>query len=114
MIRTTFIRLLLSLLLLGSQQIASTHALSHSGVARDVSTANALHDDNPDTLSSAFAQEQICTQCLAFSQLAGPLASQAPAFVVPDSGRAVLGATNAVPACARTVCVFQSRAPPLV
>jgi hypothetical protein len=112
MTRTTIVRLLLSLLLLVSQQMATSHALLHWGGALDI-TASALHQERAGDLSSAFAQDQTCTQCLAFAQLAGPLGSQAPAFVVPDSGRGAGIATNDAAACARTICVFQSRAPPL-
>lgn len=110
--RQVFFRVLLSLLLLLSQQMASAHALSHlAGKIGDVQQLHLAAGDDGD-LSSAAALDQGCNQCLGFAQLAGPLASTYRAFVASDAA-AVMVAARAVQAiCARTVCVFQSRAPP--
>jgi hypothetical protein len=109
--RQIFVRVLLSLLLLLSQQMASAHALSH--LAGQIDGVRQLHQDaGDDDLSSAFALDQSCNQCLGFAQLTTPFASTSRAFAAPDGG-AVLFAARAVQAiCARTVCVFQPRAPP--
>ncbi len=109
--RQIFVRVLLSLLLLLSQQMASAHALSH--LAGQMGGVQQLHQDaGEDDLSSAFALDQSCKQCLGFAQLVTPLGSTGLTFAVPDT-REVLAAARAVQAnCARTVCVFQSRAPP--
>jgi hypothetical protein len=109
--RQVFFRVVLSLLLLLSQQMASAHALSHlAGKIGDVQQLHIAADDGE--ASSAAALDQGCNQCLGFAQLAGPLASTYRAFVAGDAA-AVMVAARAVQAiCARTVCVFQSRAPP--
>ena len=109
--RQLFFRVLLSLLLLLSQQMASAHALSH--LAGKIGDVQQLHlSAGDEDVSAAAALDQGCNQCLGFAQLAGPLASTYRAFVAGDAA-AVMVAARAVQAiCARTVCVFQSRAPP--
>ena len=107
MTRQAFVRILLSLLLLITQQMAASHAMSHWGARATVHLA----DDGSD-LSRAFALDQGCDHCLAFAQLAGPLVSSARFFAPPAMvARASAGAAS-LPAGARTVCAFRSRAPP--
>lgn len=112
MMRRCLVHVLLSLLLLASQQMAFAHALTHwtgqlpAGVARvDVPAGDS-------DLSSSLALDQSCSQCLAFAQLAPAMGSTQPAFAPPDlrAGRIALDAASA--ATPRTVCVFHSRAPP--
>ncbi len=109
MSRQAFVRVLLSLLLLVSQQLAVSHAMSHVGSM----LAAAAHDDGDNSaLAKAIALEQSCHQCLAFAQLAGPLGSSPRSFAALDlvDVARIEGSTDL--RCARTVCVFQPRAPP--
>lgn len=109
MTRQAFIRVLLSLLLLISQHMATSHALSHwTGTLGGVA---AVHDTGDD-LSSAFAQDQTCNQCLAFAQLAGPIGSTVRAFAAPELLSAAIVHAEAVLAVSRIILGFQSRAPP--
>jgi hypothetical protein len=94
--RRSIIRLLLSLVLLLSQQMAMAHAVSHW--------------TGPDGKLTV-AAEQDCLQCLALEQLDVPLLSHAAPWA--PSGAAV----TALPSLdlffiGRTTCVFLSRAPP--
>ncbi len=110
MTRQFFVRILLSLLLLMSQQMAAAHALAHAGAGLLGGSA-LVHDDASD-LSSAFAQDPTCGQCLAFAQLASGLGNTPRAFAPLERlARANLSA-DAQAACARTVCASQARAPP--
>lgn len=113
--RQAIVRVLLSLLLLMSQQMALAHSVTH--------WAGSLHDSGPlhlaqqqvdsdGDLSAAIAQDQACQQCLAFAQLVAPLASALRSCAAADTATAALAATLTQAACARTVCVFHSRAPP--
>ena len=119
MTRQAFIRVLLSLLLLISQHMATAHALSHWTGTLDGAASASAHGmakqvvaDNSDDLSSLFAQDQTCNQCLAFAQLAGPIGSSARTFVAPELlSQAVIGA-DTVAAVFRILLAFQSRAPP--
>lgn len=125
--RLSLFRLLLSLLLLLSQQMAMSHAMAHAmahldsgaggvgqvgkvGAAAVQVVAQAGRDAN--AVAKALAKDQTCNQCLAFAQLAAPMAAAVRAFVPGDPAAVARAAAGARPACARTVCVFHSRAPP--
>ena len=110
MSRQIFTRVLLSLLLLLSQQMASAHALSHLAGKIDGTVQLSQLDDGD--LSSAFAQDQTCNQCLVFAQMATPLAASTPTFALGDATDVLARTRSFIAPCARTVCVFQSRAPP--
>jgi hypothetical protein len=105
---------MLSLLLLMSQQMAMSHAVTHWAGSRHApaqvqKTAGPQQDSG---ISSAFAQDQTCEQCLAFAQIAGTIGSPSRSFAA-DSGATCARHVSATQAgCARTTCVFQSRAPP--
>lgn len=114
MTRRNIIRVLLSLLLLLSQQMAMSHAMTHWAGSRDAPAQ--LHkgagQHQERGVSSAFAQDQTCEQCLAFAQIAGAVGSPARTFVADGSACCAIGASATQPGCARTTCVFESRAPP--
>lgn len=90
--RPILVRLLLSLVLLFSQQMATLHALEHLGGALAASSAQvaggdgalADADSEASELAKAVAQHQNCHQCLAFAHLAAPLAGSMRSFAAPD------------------------------
>ncbi|MEO7496203.1 MAG: hypothetical protein ABIT83_01240 [Massilia sp.] len=110
--RRSIVRILLSLLLLVSQQMAFTHALSHVSGNASARAGAAAHLQRDGSLSKALA-DQGCDQCLAFAQLVGPLGNTPRWFAVDAVGSEAIAAHASTPAPACTVCVFQSRAPPL-
>ncbi|MDL2356988.1 MAG: hypothetical protein QFF03_17180 [Pseudomonadota bacterium] len=113
MTRRSFIRILLSLLLLMSQQMAISHAMTHWAGARDAPAQ--LHKAAPHGergVAAAFAQDQTCDQCLAFAQIAGAIGSPARGFTPDGAATCAVGPSATQPDCSRTTCVFQSRAPP--
>jgi hypothetical protein len=106
--RRAITRVLLSLLLLITQQFAFAHALSHlAGPAEVASQRHAAGET-----AKALAQDQTCSQCLAFAQLATPLARAPCAFVAATA--ATDARAHAVDRCiaARTALAFRARAPP--
>lgn len=113
--RQAFVRVLLSLLLLVSQQMASTHVISHFAGSYERTVASAALSSNAggdEELSVAVTQHKNCSQCLAFAQLAGAISGQhasSPALA-PDtySPLAIAGADPAT----RITLAFRSRAPP--
>jgi hypothetical protein len=120
MMRRRLVHVLLSLLLLVSQQMAFAHAMSHwtgklgtaHGVAA-VAVAAAVQADPDSDLSSAVAQDRSCFQCLAFAQMASAIGSTPRQFAPLDlqAERSIaLATTERAPS---TVCAFHSRAPPL-
>jgi len=111
MMRRCIVHVLLSLLLLVSQQMAFAHAMSH-WTGRLVYAPVAAGEDRE--LAKAVAQDQSCNQCLALAQLATPVGSTLRQFVGPDLQTEAVAARAMRGAVARTVCAFHSRAPPSV
>jgi hypothetical protein len=105
---------MLSLLLLMSQQMAIAHAMTHWAGARHAT--NQLHVSGGQQqdvgISSAFAQDQTCEQCLAFAQITGAIGSSTRSFADACDAVCARHAGAAQSGCARTICVFQPRAPP--
>jgi hypothetical protein len=114
MTRQSIIRVMLSLLLLLSQQMAISHGMTHWAGTRDGSAqlrkAVAQHDERG--VSAAFAQDQTCEQCLAFAQIAGAVGSPARCFGAERAASGAVVTSPTQPGWARTRCAFQPRAPP--
>jgi hypothetical protein len=114
MMQRRIVHVLLSLLLLVSQQMAFAHAMSH-WTGRIVAThpVAALVQAGADKdLSSSVAQDGSCSQCLVFAQMASAIGSTPRQFVPLDLQAERAGGFVAAEAAPRTVCVFHSRAPP--
>jgi hypothetical protein len=110
MTRQAFVRVLLSLLLLFSQQMATSHVISHwSGSLNVAALAQPAADDEQST---PLAKDQSCNKCLAFSQLGAPLGSTIAAYTAPAPGSQPVAAAPIVANHARILLAFQSRAPP--
>jgi hypothetical protein len=114
MMRRRLVHVLLSLLLLVSQQMAFAHAMSHwtGKIGSTHPNAALVRLDTDNDLSSAVAQDRSCSECLAFAQMASAIGSTPRKYAPPDlqtEGILALATSEAAP---RTVCVFHSRAPP--
>jgi hypothetical protein len=121
MMRRRIVHVLLSLLLLVSQQMAFAHAMSHwtgkLGATRPVAqlVVQAMQSDDGDgDLSSSVAQDRSCFQCLAFAQMASAIGSTPRQFAPLDLQAERVIALATTERAPRTVCVFHSRAPPFV
>jgi len=114
MMRRSILHLLLSLLLLVSQQMAFAHAMSHwtGKIAPAHPAAVNIGFDAERDLSSSVAQDGSCSQCLAFAQMASAIGSTPRQFVPLDFQAERAGTFAAIAAIPRTVCAFHSRAPP--
>ena len=116
MTRQALVRVLLSLLLLISQQMASSHVMSHlagsGGSTASMQAQLSQTQTDGGELSDAFAQDPTCHQCLAFAQLSGPLGSKARVFDLPNPGSFRIAARAVHDSGARTILAFQSRGPP--
>ena len=109
MSRQVLNRILLSLLLLVSQQMAFAHALSHWTGTLDGSAA---HVERSSELSSAIAQDETCEHCLALAQLAAPLPGTGPTFVPGDNNSVSLASLHSGSTHPVTLLGFNPRAPP--
>ena len=109
MSRRFAVRILLSLVLLLSQQMALSHALTHfAGGAHSQQTAE------DSRLSSAVAQDQSCDQCLSFAQLAGTVGSDQVRFAAPGGARLPIDGPLRAGPFLTSHPPFLSRAPPLL
>lgn len=110
--RHVFVRILLSLLLLVTQQMSLSHAFTHLAAAQPPAVQGQQGDDDGGA-SKNLAVDPSCQQCLAFAQLAGPLGSTPPAFALPalSDSHFLLAVADGRPR--HSACPFQSRAPPL-
>ena len=110
MTRQVFFRVVMSLLLLFSQQMATSHVLTH--LSGPVETASlALPGGDADKSRSA-AQDQSCNKCLVFAQLGAPLGSRALSYAPPVQASLPVDGAAIAALHARTILAFQSRAPP--
>lgn len=110
MTRHFLFRVLLSLLLLGSQHLASAHVLSH--LSSSLGRMEQADDASSHERQGALAQDQSCHKCLAFAQLGGPLGAAYFAFPLPECTSAPVFGADIAAAHARTILAFQSRGPP--
>jgi hypothetical protein len=91
----------MALLLLFTQQMGFAHAISH------------LSDLNSGSVQvKQIPLEQACDHCLAFAQVGSALGSEHVPFKATPIAAEVDPGSAIHLLCARTVCVFQSRAPP--
>lgn len=111
MIRQVSLRVLMSLLLLFSQQIATSHVLTHwAGSAETVS----LSSLDAETDTARIATKDQCNKCLMLAQFAAPLATGVLSYAPPELPSLPVDGAAIAAAHARTILAFQSRAPPPV
>jgi hypothetical protein len=108
--RHPFFALLLALLLLGSQQAAFAHLISHLGATTE---SVAKHEDRGH--GAALALSHACTTCIAFTAVAsgGPASYQAPLLFATVFGEHFC-ATSESFSPARRIVTCRARAPPVV
>lgn len=92
-----------------------SHALSHlSSVRGGAPLALRQGGDTEVRAAKPLALDQSCDQCLAFAQIGTALDTGFYSFPAAANTTAAVDATPAQSACRRTVCPFQSRAPPVL
>ncbi len=107
------VQLLLSLLLLVSQQLAASHVYQHVYTHVPGSGPGQLSQDDGGKGSRSVAADHLCGLCVSGEQLAHALGvpSYSLHAVRPEYLPPI--AAHAHAACGRTACAYQSRAPPL-
>jgi hypothetical protein len=104
----SLVHVLLSLLLLVSQQLSLGHAYSHWTDVRESIASQADDDGRP---SKPVLHEQ-CGQCAASAQVAFALPSALRQFIPAELAYAVPSLAPTPGICLLAVCPFQSRGPP--
>ena len=113
MTRQAFFRVLMSLLLLFSQQMATSHVISHwSGSLETPALARLAQPSSDADQSNPLAKDQSCNKCLVFAQFAAPLGANALSYALPELASLPVDGAAVAAAHARTILAFQSRAPP--
>lgn len=113
-IRRNFLYVLLSLLLVFSQQMGYSHALSHATAATGVAQASAQQDQDASSGIAKLGLDHNCAQCLAFAQIASAADTHFYSFPLAANTSVAVTHTPAPLDCRRTVCGFRSRAPPVL
>jgi hypothetical protein len=96
-----FMVFFLPFLLLFTQQIGYAHAISHLSNPNSSTTKN-----------SQLPVEQACEHCLVFAQMGSALRSDPIFFAVTPIAAEIPQTRSTQLYFLRTICVFQSRAPP--
>lgn len=113
-IRRNFFHVLLSLLLVFSQQMGYSHALSHTAAATGIVQAAEPADDEVSTSITKLGLDHSCAQCMAFAQIASAVDSRFHSFPLAANTSVAIAFTPAPLDCQRTICGFRSRAPPVL
>lgn len=108
--RQPLIVLLCALFLLGAQQAAYAHFLSHLGIAAET----VAKDGGDNEHGAATTLSHVCTTCAAFSALDSAPPAAAVAWQCVDVATPVLPAFFAAPLVARPAPPCGARAPPSV
>lgn len=109
--RRPIIHVLLAFLLLFTQQIGVTHVYSHWTDAGRL--AASLTSEEQSEHRKRIAVHKACAECVSVAQMSAAITSPQVTIAVVALGGGAVGVPATLSACERTVCVFQSRAPPL-
>lgn len=106
-----FVAVLLSLLLLGAQQVAFAHMIGHiGGASAAVTTVD--HDDQGH--GEALNLSHVCTTCVSAAGLASAAPSGVPPRLTFDGAFAAPVAATSIEVAASFVRRYLARAPPSV
>jgi hypothetical protein len=109
--RRPIIHVLLAFLLLFTQQIGATHVYSHwADVTQSKTTLTSAEQAEH---RKRVAVHKVCAECVSVAQMAAAITSPPMTISVVAVGSSVIATPATLSSCERTVCVFQSRAPPL-
>jgi hypothetical protein len=113
-VQRSFVHVLLSLLLLVTQQMSLLHGFSHSGEVRHAPAASSFDQPGAERGGklAKLGLHDLCSKCAASAQVAFALPTMARAFLPVELAFSQAGAARAAAPCLPTRCVFQSRAPP--
>lgn len=114
--RPVLFRLLLSLLLLVSQQIGMTHGYTHLGAAGDGRAQIGARAGDTTASDAGKGGKRLadlsCDDCLSIAQIAVAIGSPILTAAASPFTFGPVATPATLASCLRTTCVFQSRAPP--
>jgi hypothetical protein len=108
--RRAVIHVVLSLLLLLSQQMAISHVMSHWTDGRG--TTAQLSPDGSRKVAEPLASDKHCQQCLAFAQIASAVGNPPQTLAAIGGADGCTLAPAVAPLCRQAIAAFRARAPP--
>lgn len=111
--RRSILSILLSLVLLVSQQMAMTHVLGHWNASIAAAQSATATDGGVNTAPKSLAHGSSCAHCSGYAQLGFALGTTWNAQLASSTTYAHYAVAETPVACARSACGFLSRAPPL-
>jgi hypothetical protein len=111
----SLVHVLLSLLLLVSQQLSLGHAYSHWNDVQESLTQQSQRAYDPDGNGGKQTKPVLhdqCGQCAASAQVAFALPATLRKFIPAELAYALPSRATGLGACLLAVCPFQQRAPP--
>jgi hypothetical protein len=112
MIRRSFTHVFLALLLLLTQQVGVTHVYSHWSGIEQPQNVELTEEDHAEHRKRV-AVHKVCAECVSVAQMAAAITSSPLTLAISTLSTGPVTVPTTLPACERTTCVFQSRAPPL-
>ncbi len=103
---------MLALMLLVSQHVALSHAMSHWANAREIASSSEQGVDA--RIAKSLSQHQTCEKCHAFAQLATAVGSASGNALVLDVASVAVAPRASHANLARCDVAYHSRAPPAV
>ena len=110
----SLVHLLLSLLLLVSQQLSLGHGYTHWTEVRETLARQQLDDANGGGKPQKPGLHDLCGQCAASAQVAFALPTPIRRFIPAELAYAAPALPPTPGICLLTECAFQPRGPPLV
>lgn len=114
--RRHIVHAFLALLLLLTQQLGVTHVYTHWGEVEQLTGQTAaaqLTDEEQAEHRKRIAVHKVCAECMTVAQMGAAITSTPLTLALATLSNGPVTLQVTLPACERTVCVFQSRAPPL-
>jgi hypothetical protein len=112
--RSSIVHVFLALLLLLTQQVGVTHVYSHwSGAELNAQFSAELTDEDQAEHRKRIAVHKVCAECVTVAQMGAAITSTPLTLALSTLSTGPVTLQVTLPACERTTCVFQSRAPPL-
>jgi hypothetical protein len=113
-VQRSIVHVLLSLLLLLTQQVSLLHGFAHSGEARHLPGASSFGQQGTERGGkiAKLGLHDLCSKCAASAQVAFALPTMGRTFLPVELAFSQASTPRASVLCLPARCVFQSRAPP--
>jgi hypothetical protein len=115
MYRRPMVHVFLALLLLLTQQLGVTHIYTHwiGAEQQNIQLGLDLTDEEHAEHRKRVAVHKVCAECMSAAHMTAAITSSPLTLAISILSTGPVAVPSTLPACERTTCFFQSRAPPL-